>query len=66
MIMRYEIDNYTTDKQKSPQTLQDLVDSGYVRRIPEDPFHRLSADLASGGCGDSGGRSDQPRNLERT
>ena len=32
---RDPISNYTTDKEKS---LQDLVDAGYMRRIPTDPF----------------------------
>lgn len=36
--LRYEIDNYTSDKEKAPETLQDLVDSGYLRKIPKDPF----------------------------
>jgi len=36
--LRYEIDNYTTDKEKAPQTLQDLVGAGYLRKIPKDPF----------------------------
>lgn len=37
-VMRGQIDNYTMDKEKAPQALQDLVDAGYLRRIPEDPF----------------------------
>lgn len=36
--MRDQIDNYTTDKEKAPQLLQDLVDAGYLRKIPKDPF----------------------------
>ena len=36
--MRDQIGNYTTDKEKRPQTLQDLVDAGYLRKIPQDPF----------------------------
>jgi general secretion pathway protein G len=37
--MRKLIDQYTIDKQQPPQTLQDLVDSGYLRGgIPTDPF----------------------------
>src|SRR6266481_3482990 len=36
--MRDQIDNYTTDKEKAPQSLQDLVDAGYLRKIPKDPF----------------------------
>jgi general secretion pathway protein G len=36
--MRTVIDNYTYDKQKAPQTLQDLVTEGYLREIPTDPM----------------------------
>ncbi|HUX45986.1 MAG TPA: type II secretion system protein [Terracidiphilus sp.] len=37
-VMRAAIDSYTMDKQKAPQTLDDLVQSGYLRAIPEDPM----------------------------
>jgi general secretion pathway protein G len=37
-VMRNAIDSYTMDKQKAPQSLQDLVDSGYLKSIPTDPF----------------------------
>jgi general secretion pathway protein G len=36
--MRTVIDEYTYDKQKAPQSLQDLVDQGYLRQIPIDPI----------------------------
>lgn len=36
--MRDQIDNYTMDKEKAPQSLQDLVEAGYLRKIPRDPF----------------------------
>jgi general secretion pathway protein G len=36
--MRSLIDEYTLDRQESPQALQDLVDHGYIRQIPVDPF----------------------------
>jgi general secretion pathway protein G len=36
--MRTVIDNYTYDKQKAPQSLQDLVTEGYLREIPTDPM----------------------------
>lgn len=35
--MRRAIDYYTTDKEKPPPSLQDLVSSGYLREIPKDP-----------------------------
>jgi len=36
--LRNVIDEYTYDKQKAPQTLQDLVSDGYLRQIPVDPI----------------------------
>ena len=36
--MRQLIDEYTLDKQKAPQSLEDLVSGGYLREIPRDPF----------------------------
>ena len=37
-VMRAAIDSYTMDKQKAPQSLDDLVQEGYLKSIPEDPF----------------------------
>jgi general secretion pathway protein G len=37
-VMRNAIDSYTMDKQKAPQSLDDLVQSGYLREIPKDPM----------------------------
>ena len=36
--LRTMIDEYTIDKQKAPQALQDLVAEGYLRQIPQDPM----------------------------
>jgi general secretion pathway protein G len=36
--IRNTIDEYTYDKQKAPQSLQDLVTGGYLRQVPEDPI----------------------------
>jgi prepilin-type N-terminal cleavage/methylation domain-containing protein len=36
--MRMAIDSYTMDKQKAPQSLDDLVQEGYLKAIPEDPM----------------------------
>lgn len=41
-VLRGAIDSYTMDKQKAPQSLQDLVDSGYLKSIPVDPMTRAS------------------------
>ena len=35
--LRTVIDHYTYDKQKAPQSLQDLVTEGYLQKIPIDP-----------------------------
>ena len=36
--MRSLLDQYAADKGKLPQSLDDLVSSGYVRELPVDPF----------------------------
>ncbi len=36
--LRTVIDEYTYDKQKAPQTLEDLVTDGYLRQVPIDPM----------------------------
>ncbi|MGZ4789887.1 MAG: type II secretion system protein [Terriglobales bacterium] len=36
--LRSVIDQYSMDKQKAPQSLQDLVDAGYLKQIPIDPM----------------------------
>jgi general secretion pathway protein G len=36
--LRTMIDEYTIDKQKAPDSLQDLVSEGYLRQIPQDPI----------------------------
>jgi len=69
--MREAIDNYTLDKQQAPQSLQDLVDAGYLRQVPVDPVNRqndwvphygdmvLSTDQTSTGIDDVHSGSDQ-------
>lgn len=37
-VMRDAIDSYTMDKQKAPQSLDDLVQAGYLKSIPVDPM----------------------------
>ncbi|MGD0546925.1 MAG: type II secretion system protein [Terracidiphilus sp.] len=37
-VMRMAIDSYTMDKQKAPQSLDDLISDGYLREVPKDPF----------------------------
>lgn len=36
--MRTAIDQFTIDKSAAPQSLDDLVQAGYMRQIPLDPF----------------------------
>jgi general secretion pathway protein G len=36
-VMRNAIDQYTTDKEKPPTSLQELVSNRYLRDIPKDP-----------------------------
>jgi general secretion pathway protein G len=36
--LRMVIDEYTFDKKKAPQTLDDLVTEGYLRAVPIDPI----------------------------
>jgi general secretion pathway protein G len=38
--LRSVISQYTLDKQKAPQSLDDLVSAGYLRQIPLDPMTR--------------------------
>lgn len=42
-VLRDAIDSYTADKQKAPQSLDDLVQEGYMRSIPVDPMTRSAA-----------------------
>ena len=37
-VLRDAIDSYTMDKNKAPQSLDDLVQNGYLKSIPEDPM----------------------------
>ena len=37
-ILRAAIDSYTMDKQKAPQSLDDLIQEGYLKKIPVDPI----------------------------
>ena len=36
--LRSLISQYTLDKQKAPESLDDLVSAGYLKQIPKDPF----------------------------
>jgi len=36
--LRKLIYQYTVDKQKAPQSLDDLVSGGYIKQVPKDPM----------------------------
>jgi general secretion pathway protein G len=36
--LRRAIEQYTVDKRKAPESLQDLVAAGYLKVLPKDPF----------------------------
>ena len=36
--MRSLLDQYAADKQKLPQSLDDLISGGYMRELPKDPI----------------------------
>jgi len=40
--LRSCIDQYTLDKQKAPQSLDDLVSAGYIKSVPKDPITNAS------------------------
>jgi len=46
--LRNAIDQYTYDKQKAPQSLDDLVQAGYVKVMPVDPMTQRSDTWISG------------------
>ncbi len=41
-VIRNAIDSYTMDKAKAPQSLDDLVQTGYLKSIPKDPMTHSS------------------------
>ena len=40
--MRSAIDSYTVDKEQAPQSLDDLVQAGYLKTVPIDPITNKS------------------------
>jgi general secretion pathway protein G len=41
-VLRNAIDSYTNDKDKAPQSLDDLVTGGYLKSVPVDPMTHSS------------------------
>ena len=46
--MRTAIDSYTVDKEKAPDSLDDLVQAGYLKSIPIDPMTSSSETWITG------------------
>jgi general secretion pathway protein G len=70
--LRTLISQYTLDKQKAPEALEDLVAGGYIKQIPNDPMTNkadwtvvqedetlMSPDEQSGGIDDVHSSSEQ-------
>jgi len=57
--MRVAIDSYTVDKQKAPQSLDDLVTAGYLKKMPVDPITNRSDSW-------TGDRSDNYNSVDET
>jgi len=71
--LRTMIDEYTIDKQKAPESLQDLVSEGYLRQIPQDPitgsdqtWHVIMEDTPIGGSTSAPGIFDVKSGSDRT
>ena len=76
--IRTSIDNYTLDKQAAPQSIEDLVQAGYLRSVPTDPITHakdwvpqfdsvvLSPDQTSTGMVDVHSNSGQVSPFEHT
>ena len=42
-VLRNAIDSFTADKQKGPASLDELIQDGYLKRIPVDPMTRSAS-----------------------
>ena len=58
-VMRQAIDSYTVDKQKAPQSLDDLVTAGYLKTMPIDPITHSATTW-------TGDRSDTYSSVDQT
>ncbi|MDQ2712832.1 MAG: type II secretion system GspH family protein [Acidobacteriota bacterium] len=71
--LRTMIDEYTIDKQKAPESLQDLVSEGYLRQVPQDPitssdqtWKTIMEDSAVGGSNSTPGIFDVRSGSDKT
>jgi general secretion pathway protein G len=58
-VMRHAIDSYTIDKEKAPQSLDDVVQGGYLKTIPKDPITSRTDTWIVG-------QSDDPTTIQET
>jgi general secretion pathway protein G len=66
-VLRNVIDQYFTDKGKYPDSLQSLVDDGYIRKIPLDPMTQSDStwvEEQSGGQGTSAADAQDDPSLQ--
>lgn len=49
-VMRQAIQNYTTDKEQAPGSLDDLQSAGYIGQVPTDPFTRQKDWVTDSSC----------------
>lgn len=71
--LRTMIDEYTIDKQKAPESLQELVSDGYLRQVPQDPltnsdqtWHVIMEDTPAGGSSSAPGIFDVKSGSDKT
>ena len=71
--LRTMIDEYTIDKQKAPDSLQELVSDGYLRQVPQDPitgsdqtWHIIMEDTPAGGSTNAPGIFDVKSGSDKT
>jgi general secretion pathway protein G len=71
--IRSMIDEYTIDKQKAPESLQELVSDGYLRQVPQDPmtgsdstWHVIMEETPVGGSNNPPGIFDVKSGSEKT
>lgn len=57
--MRSAIQSYTVDKDQAPQSLDDLVQAGYLKKIPNDPMTDRNDTWITG-------TSDDPTSISET
>jgi general secretion pathway protein G len=58
-VLRDAIDSYTNDKDKAPQSLDDLVSGGYLKALPSDPMTHVNTTWVPT-------MDDSMRNLDQT